>query len=1028
MFYKRWSFWAVFILGLVPLVWYRDGLPIAGGDNYYLLNPRPLFFDFLHTWIGRSNLGVPNLQTSLLFPYTFFWYFFGLFGFSPLVIEILWSTTLFLLPGLSIYLLFAHLQRSSGSGTRPSYDWAALVAAVWYMFNAWVMVDVLSTVSRLIAGLTPLFLLFWIKGLEAEKFRWRYPFALGLLSIFLSSTYAQPVAGVSIPLAGGLYLVFFLGRTRRFWHALKNILSTLFFFLVFNLWWLLPYFISMQGLYSAYESAARSHDFLYATPLFEAFRFMGFWAFRMQFDAKTPHVPYAPLFYEPPFIILTYALTITALAATILKPRHRHVVYFTLLGLLGVFLSKGANPPFGGFYRFLYDHLPGFAAFREPYARFTGIQVLSFSLLLGYSLQALAARIYGHWEARCRGSLRFALRHWPAGAALAILLLAFPILNGRVIQDVTWHGLTYESLHVAVPEYWQKLSAWLVQSGEVPERVLLLPRTPYGHCYRWRLGMCSGGSVAPLFLPAPSMLYPETDLYPGDDIIQNFYQRFALATDYSLSPLFDFLGISHVLAQNDIVWERNPFDIKDPKAAAKILAGQSGLTFKGSLGNLDLYEYSKRDFWPKIFPATRSFSTQGSAATLPDKILINGSFAVGDVYLFSKLEKDKPLFVDFESREETASGRKFTLQINKPARYQLFIKEAGTKFLLPGKLRYRLDGQPLSPREQSVVGSSWYGLGTYDFDKGEHVLEITYPPPANLLSAEGFFNGKLQPPSLGVPETWLLPEPPGTTVSFIPLTKVLAGSSYKLSFWYKNLKGAVPYYGISENNCAVPIGKSDFDGRLLVQAGCQTVSWAPRLETSLEGRRVETTVKLRSETRSAFVFFQFDSPEAVLAVNSLRMEPVFEAALTARNEEGEGMILRSGVPGVSYREINPAKYHVFVDGKSPRFEIVLNESFNGNWKVYPLPKGGLGRDWPLSTLFLKNLPEERHFIANGFANGWEIRSEDRPGLGEENELIIEYRPQRFYILGLFILLTGVALSVFSLVLPKILWKTTKGIF
>lgn len=1033
MFYKRWSFWAVFLLGLVPLIWYRDGLPIAGGDNYYLLNPRPLFFDFLHTWIGRTNLGVPNLQTSLLFPYTFFWYFFGLFGLSPFIIELLWSIALFLLPGLAIYLLFGYLQKSAGSRLGWGEEWACLAVAVWYMFNTWVMVDVLATVSRLIAGLLPLFLLFWIKGLEAEKFHWRYPFSLGLLSLFLSSTYAQPVAAISIPFAGGVYLFLFLGRTRRFAHAVKVGLSSLFFFLIFNLWWFFPYFLSMRGLYASFEGAARSHQFLYATPIFEAFRFLGFWAFRMQFDAQTPHVPYAPLFYEPLFIVLTYVLTLTALAALLLKPRHKYVVYLAFLGLLGVFLAKGANPPLGGIYRFLYENVPGFAAFREPYARFTGIAVFSFSLLLGFSLQEIFRRFSPSLATRVGSGGRVLLKTWPLLFVGAILLLAHPLLTGQVIQDTRWHGLTYESLHVAVPAYWEKLAAWLTQGGEIPGKILLLPRTPYGHCYRWRLGMCAGGAIAPLFLARPLVLHPETALYPGDELIQDFYQRLALTTDYNLSPLFDLLGISHVLTQNDIVWERNPFDIKDPPTLAKLLAAQKDLVFKGALGNLDLYEYLPRNPWPKVFPVRRSFYISGSADSLPDKVLLQGNFAVGDVYLFSPLNTDKPLFVDFESSAETASGKKFTLQVKSPSRYQIFIKETGTKFLLPGQLRYRLDGQPLAPSAQGVVGRSWYSLGIYPLDKGKHVLEIDYPPAGNWLSAEGFFNGRLQP--LGAEEppqkeplprgasaTWLLPEPAGTAVSFIPLQRVLAGNSYRLSFWYKNIKGAVPYYGISENNCAVPLSKSDFDGRLLSQVGCQTVSWAPRLETSLEWRRIETTVKLRDATRSAFVFFQFDSPAAVLAVSGVSLEPLFDWALTARDEESAGAIPEARVPQVSYRQLNPAKYHVFVRGQAPRGEIVLNESFNGNWKVYPLPRGGLARDWPLATFFLKALPEKQHFVANGFANGWEIQSEDFMSLGEDREFIIEYQPQRFYLLGLFLLLGGVSLSVFFGASSKIFRK------
>ena len=46
--------------------------------------------------------------------------------------------------------------------------------------------------------------------------------------------------------------------------------------------------------------------------------------------------------------------------------KNRTVVFFALLSVLGILVSKQVAEPWGNLYYYLYDHLPGFNAFREP--------------------------------------------------------------------------------------------------------------------------------------------------------------------------------------------------------------------------------------------------------------------------------------------------------------------------------------------------------------------------------------------------------------------------------------------------------------------------------------------------------------------------------------------------------------------------------------------------------------------------------------------------------------------------------------
>ena len=107
---------------------------------------------------------------------------------------------------------------------------------------------------------------------------------------------------------------------------------------------------------------------------------------------------------------------------------------------------------------------------------------------------------------------------------------------------------------------------------------------------------------------------------------------------------------------------------------------------------------------------------------------------------------------------------------------------------------------------------------------------------------------------------------------------------------------------------------------------------------------------------------------------------------------------------------NPTSFKAILKADKS-FWFVFNESFQSGWQAYLKPynkekfkKGGLA-----SISFIKNIKEgiplNKHFLVNGFSNGWYVSKDDlekingfTPGLNEfEIELI--YKPQVFYEVG-----------------------------
>lgn len=94
-------------------------------------------------------------------------------------------------------------------------------------------------------------------------------------------------------------------------------------------------------------------------------------------------------FMRPEFLfmpILAYS--------SLLFLKKSNIIFFALLALLGSFLAKGANPPFGEVYLWLFDHIPGFVLFRDP-TKFYLLITLSYSVLIPFSLLQISKRVSG---------------------------------------------------------------------------------------------------------------------------------------------------------------------------------------------------------------------------------------------------------------------------------------------------------------------------------------------------------------------------------------------------------------------------------------------------------------------------------------------------------------------------------------------------------------------------------------------------------------------------------------------------------
>ncbi len=145
------------------------------------------------------------------------------------------------------------------------------------------------------------------------------------------------------------------------------------------------------------------------------------------------------------------------------------------------------------------------------------------------------------------------------------------------------------------------------------------------------------------------------------------------------------------------------------------------------------------------------------------------------------------------------------------------------------------------------------------------------------------------------------------------------------------------------------------------------------------------------------------------------------------------------IPKIKFKQINPTKYRVQIFSSGEKFFLVFIQNFSDNWKVFLNPSGittpSSTEDYVSPEYFDviqdNNLlagpynetwnnkffiAEKNHYVVNAFANGWVVESDYICSLSKsactynsdgsvDFELIVEFVPQKTYIIGFII--TGV---------------------
>ena len=286
-------------------------------------------------------------------------------------------------------------------------------------------------------------ILFFIKGLDSVKSK-----NIILSSIFLTVSLAYDIRVTYITLIVITFYWFARAVLIRKLN-INNYIILILCFLLLNMYWILPNIISPLSSNPLMNREIWGSKFLnILNPLTLTHPFWSFdgieWFIKSRIDWKS--------FLFPLLFI-----------AGLMVPKISYkIVIFAALSIFGILLSKQIAQPFGSFYIYLFDYIPGFSGFREATKFY-------FLVLLGYSI--IIANLFGYLETINYNSKFRIIKSILLGILGSILILIVMPIQGGYQGGIYSKSLT-SAFDIDLNNFLNK------ELSDGTSRVVFVPKTP----------------------------------------------------------------------------------------------------------------------------------------------------------------------------------------------------------------------------------------------------------------------------------------------------------------------------------------------------------------------------------------------------------------------------------------------------------------------------------------------------------------------------------------------------------------------
>lgn len=707
-----------------------------------------------------ASLGAPavlSLPVNLLMSVFFS---LGLAGISGEIVSKLILPGVLVLGSVTMYFLLSKLFLAKAKNywfeISPVY-----LGAIFFGFSPFIFGEFIGgAVTQFVSyALIPLALLFFLSAQEAPKRRWLWVFGTAVvLSLLTISTHNLIITAVLL-----IVLIIIAERRRNY---LINLVALGGFYLVLNLYWILPF----------------ASELLYAQTFFNAESFLSLG--NLTNDAQNIgrawfQIGYAREFFEnllPPALLPWWILLIGIFGAGIIgaaiKSKSKPAIFWLAIFLSALVFVTAGLPPWGGLVVWLFKHVAVIRGFRSI-QHFIPVSVLAFSLVLAYGINYLLTR------------LQYFKRIWRIIGVSALVLLVLVWIGPFVWSGdigsakLKAAGMSRVDNFQLSPGYMRAIES-LAQEKEVV-RFLPFP-TAFSPVYLETeyQDFAQGGDPTLSTMALPEVVADFAPPgYPRQ--IMQVFEKNICSEDISATDndqILSLLNIKYVLQRRDL--EPNPGSPCAkrwfPELADEYLQSDESLTVISEEDYVSLYE--RANYYPRIYAANHNIAVDGDIATLNDIIRqgdltpINNIFfrdlpptaqpdQISAAYTRQSFEAEDPQYlvspgiwtgnkyseskdIIYPSKESGFNTLKYKIPVDQSGRYEFYVKirQDTNEGLLQTAVDGHEIGQPLDAYYQSPTMAegkrSYYykavRVGEIDLGAGEHEIEFTsLPVPAKPL-------------------------------------------------------------------------------------------------------------------------------------------------------------------------------------------------------------------------------------------------------------------------------------------------------
>lgn len=581
-----------FIISLMPFYWLRKGVPVAFGDSvssmYFqmnYLNIRSWAWDCLIS-TGRESYGFSALPTSV------FYFFIQKIPFiNDAARQALLLFLILLISFIFAYFFVMELFKEYKEYNKRKQ--IAFFSSLFYVLNFFTLFYFFFKFqySLYIIPFTSLFLFLLVKGLKNSNLLYTFLIAISI-SIF-AIVFLNPPWGLTILLLGFIYLIY-IGIVNGFSNILKFFALMFLICLLINMFWFLPFLNSFRNYYELSITLSSIYDNFYSsTNVISLYHLLILSPHQKAFLWKYPN--WRNYYSTSVFVLIGILFPLIIFSSLLEKKKNRIILFFSLIIILGLFLTKAGNPPFGNILFWIVNNIPFMGAYRVPVEKFMIILIVGETVLFGYSI----ALIYD-----------FLKKYKKLGKSLFILfctfilfvVYAFPFWTGQILTSPNnWNGKEI-SAFTRIPEYYFDLKGY-INNDATNYRVISLPLRPKDHTtFEWKYGHV-GANFVRIFLSRPtfSMKIFEKTWDKGMLTLSE-----GMNNEKSINKIMGILNIKYAILHHDIDLLHGNYGgitLDNPEKLKKILV-KNNFSYIKSFGKLDFYKISEEYFLPHIYPFT----------------------------------------------------------------------------------------------------------------------------------------------------------------------------------------------------------------------------------------------------------------------------------------------------------------------------------------------------------------------------------------------------------------------------------------